>query len=90
MNPKQGYFISWNNKPAPGFATDGEYAYSQTYRSVLLDQQLKKQIAAHPHDLVRSDVVKAMETAASQDLDGVTLNDLILKYVGNRVRARRA
>jgi acyl-homoserine lactone acylase PvdQ len=83
-NPKHGYFISWNNKPAPGFATDGEYAYSQTYRSVLLDAQLKKQLAAHPHDLVRSDVVKAMETAASQDLDGVTLNDLILKYVGNR------
>ena len=84
VNPKHGYFISWNNKPAPGFATDGEYAYSQTYRSVLLDQQLKKQLAAHPHDLVRSDVVKAMETAASQDLDGVTLNDLLLKYVGNR------
>ena len=84
INPKRGYFISWNNKPAPGFATDGEYSYGQTYRSVLLDQQLKKQIAAHPHDLVRSDVVKAMETAASQDLDGVALNDLILKYVGNR------
>ena len=84
VNPKHGYFISWNNKPAKGFATDGEYAYSQTYRSVLLDQQLKKQLAAHPHALVRSDVVKAMETAASQDLDGVTLNDLILKYVGNR------
>ena len=65
VNPKQGYFISWNNKPAPGFATDGEYPYSQTYRSVLLDQQLRKQIAAHPHALERSDVVKAMETAAT-------------------------
>jgi acyl-homoserine lactone acylase PvdQ len=84
VNPKQGYFISWNNKPSPGFATDGEYPYSQTYRSVLLDQQLRKQIAAHPHDLMRSDVVKAMETAASQDLDGVTLNKLLVQYVGNR------
>ncbi len=84
VNPKRGYFISWNNKPAPGFATDGEYSYGQTYRSVLLEQQLKKQIAAHPNGLVRSDVVKAMETAASQDLDGVTLNKLLLKYVGNR------
>ena len=42
INPKQGYFISWNNKPAPGFATDGEYPYGQTYRSVLLDQQLQQ------------------------------------------------
>ena len=84
VNPKHGYFISWNNKPSPGFATDGEYPYSQTYRSVLLDQQLKKQMAAHPGDLMRSDVVKAMEGAASQDLDGVTLNSLLLKYVGNR------
>lgn len=25
-----------------------------------------------------------METAASQDLDGVTLNNLILRYVGTR------
>ena len=84
INPKQGYFISWNNKPAPGFATDGEYPYGQTYRSVMLDKQLKAQIAAHPHALQRSDVVKAMETAASQDLDGVELNNLILSYVGNR------
>jgi acyl-homoserine lactone acylase PvdQ len=83
-NPGHGYFISWNNKPAPGFATDGEYAYSQTYRSVLLDRQLEEQLAAHPHDLVRSDVVKAMESAASQDLDGVTLNDLLLQYVAHR------
>ncbi len=84
INPKRGYFISWNNKPAPGFATDGEYPYGQTYRSIMLDQQLQKQIAAHPHALQRADVVKAMETAASQDLDGVTLNDLILTYVGSR------
>lgn len=84
INPKQGYFISWNNKPAPGFATDGEYPYGQTYRSVMLDKQLKKQMAAHPHALQRSHVVQAMETAASQDLDGVELNNLILSYVGNR------
>ena len=83
-NPKQGYFISWNNKPAPGFATDGEYPYGQTYRSVLLDKQLRKQIAAHPHALTRAHVVQAMETAASQDLDGVELNKLLLEYVGNR------
>ncbi len=84
INPKRGYFISWNNKPAPGFATDGEYAYGQSFRSLMLDKQLRKQIAAHPRGVERSDVVKAMETAASQDLDGVTLNNLILKYVGKR------
>jgi acyl-homoserine lactone acylase PvdQ len=83
-NPAQGYFTSWNNKPSPGFATDGEYPYGQTYRSVLLDQQLRKQISAHPHDLTRAEVVQAMEAAASQDLDGVTLDKLLLSYVGDR------
>ncbi|WP_310963506.1 penicillin acylase family protein [Nocardioides terrisoli] len=81
VDPKQGFFVSWNNKPAPGQADDGGYAYGQTYRSVLLVKQLRKQLRRTHDKVTRADVVKAMETAASQDLDGVEVMPLLLKYV---------
>jgi acyl-homoserine lactone acylase PvdQ len=80
-NPHQGFFVSWNNKPAQGWADDGDYAYGQTYRSVLLVHQLKRQLRLHHDRVTRADVVKAMETAASQDLDGVAVVPLLLRYV---------
>ncbi len=84
-NPKAGFFVSWNNKPAPGFAAaDDQYGYGQVYRSVLLVAQLKAQLAAHHGTVTRAQVVQAMETAASQDLDGVTVLPLLLKYVSGR------
>jgi acyl-homoserine lactone acylase PvdQ len=85
VNPKQGFFVSWNNKPAPGFAAaDDQYGYGQVFRSVMLVKQLKKQFRLHHNKVTRSDVVKAMETAASQDLDGVSVMPLLLKYLKGR------
>jgi acyl-homoserine lactone acylase PvdQ len=85
VNPKQGFFISWNNKPAPGFAAaDDQYGYGQVFRSIMLVKQLKKQFRLHHNKVTRSDVVKAMETAASQDLDGVSVMPLLLKYLKGR------
>ncbi|MCW2787016.1 MAG: Penicillin acylase [Marmoricola sp.] len=82
-DPKQGFFVSWNNKPAQGFATDGDYNYGQTYRSTLLVTQLKNQLKSHGK-VTRANVVQAMETAASQDLDGVDVMPLLLKYEHGR------
>ena len=84
VNPRQGFFVSWNNKPAPGVANDGDYHFGQTYRSVMLVDQLKKALRRTHDRVTRADVVKAMETAASQDLDGLTVMPLMLKYVGHR------
>jgi acyl-homoserine lactone acylase PvdQ len=85
INPKQGFFISWNNKPAPGFdAADDQYGYGQVYRSILLVHQLRHQLRLAHHRVTRADVVKAMETAASQDLDGVAIVPLVLKYEKGR------
>jgi acyl-homoserine lactone acylase PvdQ len=84
VNPQQGFFVSWNNKPAPGFATDGEYANGQTYRSVLLVRQLKHRIRRTHGRVTRADVVQAMETAASQDLDGLAVTPLLLRYLKGR------
>ena len=85
INPAQGFFVSWNNKPAPGFsAADDQYGYGQVFRSMMLVNQLKAQFAAHANKLTRANVVQAMETAASQDLDGVTVLPLLLKYLAGR------
>ena len=84
-NPAQGFFVSWNNKPAPGFsAADDQYGYGPIYRSVLLVNQLKAQLAAHGNKLTRANVVTAMATAATQDLDGVTVLPELLAYLKNR------
>jgi hypothetical protein len=76
--------VSWNNKPAPQFsAADDQYGYGPVYRSVLLVNQLKAQLASHGK-LTRSNVVTAMATAATQDLDGVTVVPQLLAYLKNR------
>ncbi|HEX3824171.1 MAG TPA: penicillin acylase family protein [Mycobacteriales bacterium] len=81
-DPKQGFFVSWNNKPAPGFsAADDQYGYGPTYRSQMLVNRLKHQLKIHHHKLTRANVVQAMEAGATQDLDGLTVLPQLLKYV---------
>jgi acyl-homoserine lactone acylase PvdQ len=83
VDPGQGYFVSWNNKPAPGFsAADDQYGYGQSYRSQLLTAALKAALAKGP--ITRAGLVQVMETAATQDLDGVNVVPLLLKEIGNR------
>jgi acyl-homoserine lactone acylase PvdQ len=86
VNPAQGFFVSWNNKPAPKFsAADEQYGYGPVFRSQLLVNQLTGQLSAHGGHVTRSQVVQAMETAASQDLDGVAVLPQALAYLQNRV-----
>ncbi|MDT4921833.1 MAG: hypothetical protein QOI15_2735, partial [Pseudonocardiales bacterium] len=81
-NPPTGYFVSWNNKPAPQFAAaDDQYSYGQVYRSTLLVNQLNAQFATHGGLLTRADVVKAMEGAATQDTNGTAVLPLLLQYL---------
>ncbi|HKC26849.1 MAG TPA: penicillin acylase family protein [Jatrophihabitans sp.] len=84
-NPPTGYFVSWNNKPAPRFAAaDDQYGYGQVYRSIMLVNQLNAQLAANGGKVTRAQVVQAMETAASQDLDGVAVLPLLVQYLAGR------
>ncbi|HEY2298974.1 MAG TPA: penicillin acylase family protein, partial [Jatrophihabitans sp.] len=85
VDPRKGYLISWNNKPAPRFAAaDDQYGYGQVFRSIMLVHQLKHQFALHHGHITRANVVDAMETAASQDLDAVTVLPLLQRYIGAR------
>ena len=85
VNPPTGFFVSWNNKPAPAFAAaDDQYGYGQVFRSIILVKQLQAQFAANPGGVTRAQVVQAMETAATQDLDGVSVMPLLLQYLSSR------
>src|SRR6266702_105559 len=85
INPPQGFFDSWNNTPAPLFsASDGQYGYGPVYRVQMLTAQIRHQFSVHHGKITRADLVQAMETAASQDLDGLTILPALLKAVGGR------
>jgi acyl-homoserine lactone acylase PvdQ len=85
INPPQGFFDSWNNKPAPLFsAADDQYGYGPVYRVQMLTDQIRQQFALHHGKISRADLVKAMETAATQDLDGITILPALLNAVRGR------
>ena len=82
INPKQGFFTSWNNKPAPGFsAADNTFSYGPVYRSMSLDDAIRAQLAAHHGKISRANLVTAMESAASVDLSGRRVLPPLLPYV---------
>jgi acyl-homoserine lactone acylase PvdQ len=88
VNPSSGFFTNWNNKPAPQFsASDAQYGYGPVFRSQMLDRTLQDQLAAHGGKITRANLVQAMETAATQDLDGLTEVPELLGYLAGRPEA---
>ncbi|NKQ57762.1 penicillin acylase family protein [Amycolatopsis sp. K13G38] len=85
IDPPSGVLTSWNNKPAPGFsASDSQYGYGPVYRVQMLDTQIADELNAHHGQLTRANLVQAMETAATQDLDGLTTLPELLSYLDGR------
>ncbi len=90
-NPPSGYFVSWNNKPAPGFgAADDTYSYGPVYRSLALESRLRaKTEGSRKVDI--EDIVGVMADAATADSRAAYTLPWLLKAVGNdraTVRAR--
>ena len=66
-NPANGYFVSWNNKPAPGFAAaDDNWSYGPVYRSLALEDRLKRAIAGD-REVDIEGMVGVMADAATVD-----------------------
>lgn len=85
IDPSSGILTSWNNKQAPKFsASDSQYGYGDVFRVQMLDTQIARQLADHGGKLTRANLVQAMETAASQDLDGLTTLPELLPYLASR------
>jgi acyl-homoserine lactone acylase PvdQ len=78
----QPYQVSWNNKQAPKFAAaDDHWAYGPIYRSQLIADRIKADIA-HGHKLTIAQLVQSMEEPATEDIRAVDLVPIILKAIG--------
>jgi hypothetical protein len=84
----QRYIINWNNKQARGFASADANAYSSTYRSVMLEDQLKARIKG-AKKLTLPGLIDAMEVGGSQDLRAKVDLPLALKIIGKPPAALR-
>jgi hypothetical protein len=82
IDPEQGYLVSWNNKPAPGFsAADNDWGYGPVYRSLALEDRIKAQFPAGKA-FTREQLVEAMEDAATVDVRGAYLLPAVLAVIG--------
>ena len=77
IDPPSGQIVNWNNKPAPGFASaDDNFSYGAVHRVQLLTGNLK------PGKNTVLDVVRAMNTAATQDLRAIAVWPAISRALG--------
>jgi acyl-homoserine lactone acylase PvdQ len=77
----QRYLVNWNNKQARGFAASDENAYSSTYRSVLLERQVKRRLRGG-RKLTLPGLIDAMGVGGAGDLRAVVDVPLALKIMG--------
>jgi acyl-homoserine lactone acylase PvdQ len=89
-NPKRGYLVSWNNKPAPDFsAADDTWSYGAVYRSLALEKRLKAKIRGKKKiDL--PGMVGVMAGGATADSRAAYTLPWLLKVVGKDPRTKAA
>ncbi|MGZ4464822.1 MAG: penicillin acylase family protein [Nocardioides sp.] len=89
-NPDQGYLVSWNNKPAPGFGgADDTWSYGSVYRSLALENRLKRQLAGGAKVDIE-DLVGVMSGAATADSRAATTVPWLLRVIGNDPQTKDA
>ncbi len=82
-NPKRGYLVSWNNKPAPDFAAaDDTWSYGPVYRSLALSKRLTAKIKGKKKiDL--PGLVGVMAGGATADSRAAYTLPWLLKVIGD-------
>jgi acyl-homoserine lactone acylase PvdQ len=83
VNPSRGYFVSWNNKPAPGFAAaDSVWAYGTVYRSLALEDRIKA-ATAHGAKVDIGRLTGLVADAATVDSRAYYTLPALLQAIGN-------
>jgi acyl-homoserine lactone acylase PvdQ len=78
----QDYLVSWNNKQAPGWsAADDQWGYSPIFRSQLIQDRIKADIAGG-RKMNIAQLVQAMDEPATEDIRAVMLLPIIFKVLG--------
>ncbi len=77
------YLVSWNNKQAPGWAAaDDHWAYGPLYRSQLIADRVRADIAGG-RKMTISQLVQAMEEPATEDIRAVKLTPILVRALGH-------
>jgi acyl-homoserine lactone acylase PvdQ len=78
----QPYQVSWNNKQARGWAAaDDQWGYGPIFRSQLIEDRIKADIA-HGRKLNIAQLVRSMDEPATEDIRAKFLLPFIFKAVG--------
>jgi len=77
----QRYLVNWNNKQARGFAASDSVMYSSTYRSVLLEDRLKRAIRGG-RKVTLAQAIDIMELAGTTDLRAHAVLPAALRVIG--------
>lgn len=78
----QEYLVSWNNKQAPGWsAADDQWGYGPIFRSQLIEDRIKSDIAGG-RKMTISQLVQAMEEPATEDIRAVLVLPIVLRAIG--------
>ena len=89
-NPDHGYIVSWNNKTAPGFsAADDVWGYGSVYRSLALEDGLKREIR-NGATLDAAGVTGVTAEAATEDSRARYTLPWLLKVIGKDPETRQA
>ena len=77
--PKRDFFVSWNNRPAPGWgASDAQWGWSSVYRADLLEDAI---LAERPGTIDPVRLTQMMEKAGLTDLRGRYVAPLALRLL---------
>lgn len=77
--PKRDYFVSWNNRPAPGWgSSDAQWGHTSIYRAKMLEDAI---LAQKPGSIDPVRLVQMMEKVGLTDLRGRYVAPLALRIL---------
>ncbi|TKJ18640.1 hypothetical protein A6V29_11270 [Blastococcus sp. CCUG 61487] len=82
VNPPSGYLVSWNNKPAPGWAAaDDTWGWGPVQRSLALSDRLDALVG--DGGVTTTDLVALVQDAATVDVRAVETLPALLETIGD-------
>jgi hypothetical protein len=77
--PQRDYFVSWNNRPAPGWSSaDAQWGHSSIYRAKMLEDAI---LAEKPGTITPVRLVQMMEKVGLTDIRGRYVAPLALRVL---------
>jgi acyl-homoserine lactone acylase PvdQ len=84
LNPRQGFFMSWNNKEAPGWRKGpAEWSDGPVHRALILQRKLLIQRKRQGGKVDLTGLTRAVNLAATTDLRGEDVYPWMRRVIGN-------